>query len=92
MRVFPRPSILRSDIDLLSRSLLVAAMLISSAVPALANYEKEPGASGRPSMGELSQRHPALGTVEQKLSRDRTADPYWTPCDYTSSYGTNSCE
>ena len=40
----------------------------------------------------IYQHQERWSKTSNSLRRGDVNDPYWTPCDYSSSYGTDSCE
>jgi hypothetical protein len=75
----------------MNKLLLATALLATFSMPAMAAY---PGGKAN-----VSERH--AGAMRERASRQmlprRTErgefkDPYWTPCDYSISWGPNSCE
>jgi hypothetical protein len=39
-----------------------------------------------------SQRHEKMSIERSEYAKAQLNDPYWTPCDYFSDFGDNSCE
>ena len=74
----------------MDKVLLAIALISTLSTPAKAALSK--------SQGGLDTRHiQSIYQHQERWSKNRLRpgdvnDPYWTPCDYSSSYGTDSCE
>jgi hypothetical protein len=77
------------------KNCLAVALIVAFAAPAMA----EPWAAGDKTPIGPKQRHVG-STAEHQLKSQKARrrsglgevrDPYWTPCDYTSTWGENPC-
>jgi hypothetical protein len=74
---------------IMNKFLLAITLIVAFSAPALAALGK---AQNRPDQRHLesnSERQWKWGNAQR---RRQVGDPYWTPCDYSSSYGPDSCE
>ena len=73
------------------KSLLAIALLVASAAPALAMWEK---AQSRPEQGHVVSNFERQWErmAHSRADRRQVGDPYSTPCDHSRSYSDNGCE
>jgi hypothetical protein len=82
-----------SRTGLLSKSLLAITLtVVAFAPPALAAFEKDQSSLDQRHVNVPAENQWMLGNAQSRHDRQHVDDPYWTPCDYSSSSGTNSCE
>ena len=70
---------------------LLAIALIST-TPAMAALTKAQGGLDARNIQSIYQHQERWSKTSNRLRHGDVNDPYWTPCDYSSSYGTDSCE
>jgi hypothetical protein len=61
-------------------------------VKAMAALTKAQGGLDTRHIQSIYQHQERWSKTLNRLRRGEVNDPYWTPCDYSSSYGTDSCE
>lgn len=72
----------------MNKLLLATALILSCSAPALAASEKAPvKPEHRQAETRIERSSHALGG-----SSSEAADPYWTPCHYSTKWGANSCD
>lgn len=76
----------------MNRFLLAIGLIAALSTPALASLGKEPTSYGQRHVERISTHQRMWGQSERKLDSGEAADPYWTPCDYSTSWGMNSCD
>ena len=73
----------------MSKLLLALALILAFSAPAGAAIGKAQNRSDQRHLESNSERQWKWGNAQR---RRQVGDPYWTPCDYSSSYGPDSCE
>src|SRR6476660_1941751 len=76
----------------LNKFLLAITLIVAFSAPASAALEKAQIGPDRRHVESVSERQSKWGNAQRRLNRRQVGDPYWTPCDYSSSYGPDSCE
>jgi hypothetical protein len=76
----------------MNKFLLAITLIIAFSPPASAALGKAQNRSHQRRIESTSERQWTLGNAQRRLNRRQVGDPYWTPCDYSSSYGPDSCE
>jgi hypothetical protein len=96
MKEWLRPEIIESKFirrpatrGSLNKFFLAITLIVAFSAPALAALEKAPD---QRHVESVSERQSKWGNAQRRLNRRQVGDPYWTPCDYSSSYGPDSCE
>jgi hypothetical protein len=77
---------------IMNKFLLAITLIVAFSAPALAALGKAQSRPDQRHLESTSERQWKWGNAEPRLSRRQVGDPYWTPCDYSSSYGPDSCE
>ena len=76
----------------MDKVLLAIALISILSTPAMATLTKAQGGLDTRNNQSIYQHHERWSKTSNRLRRGDVNDPYWTPCDYSSSYGTDSCE
>jgi hypothetical protein len=76
----------------MNKFLLAITLIMAFSPPASAALGKAQIRSDHRHIYFTSEGQWKLGNKQNRLSRQQGSDPYWTPCDYSSSYGPDSCE
>jgi hypothetical protein len=99
MKEWLRPEIIESKFirrpatrGSLNKFLLAITLIVAFSAPALAALGKAQSRPDQRHLESTSERQWKWGNAQPRLSRRQVDDPYWTPCDYSSSYGPDSCE
>ena len=72
----------------MDKVLLAIALICTLSTPAMAALTKAQGGPDARQIQSIYQHQERWS----KTRRGDVNDPNWTPCDYSSSYGTDSCE
>jgi len=72
--------------------LLATTLLTALSAPALAAYPKGEHTLSARHVGPMRPHHVAREMLERRTERGEINDPYWTPCDYSTSWGPDSCD
>jgi hypothetical protein len=75
----------------MDKVLLAIALISTLSTPAMAAWTKAQGGLDTRHI-QIYQHQERWNKTSNSLRRGDVNDPYWTPCDYSSSYGTDSCE
>ena len=75
----------------MDKVLLAIALISTLSTPAMAALQAQGGLDTR-HIQSIYQHQERWNKTLNRLRRGDVNDPYWTPCDYSSSYGTDSCE
>jgi len=75
----------------MDKVLLAIALISTLSTPAMAALTKAQGGLDTRHIQSIYQ-HQERWSKTSRQRRGDVNDPYWTPCDYSSSYGTDSCE
>jgi hypothetical protein len=76
---------------IMNKLVLAAALLTALSTSALAAYSKaDSGLNPRHAVSE-PHRHRSSGILPHRIERGEFNDPYWTPCDYSTDWGPDSC-
>jgi hypothetical protein len=76
----------------INKFLVATTLIIAFSAPALAASGKAQIRPDQRHVESTSERQWKWANAQGRLHSRRVGDPYWTPCDYSSSYGTDSCE
>jgi hypothetical protein len=76
----------------MDKVLLAIALISILSTPAKATLTKAQGGLDTRNIQSIYQHQERWSKTSNSLRRGDVNDPYWTPCDYSSSYGTDSCE
>ena len=76
----------------MDKVLLAIALISTLSTPAMAALTKVQGGLDTRHIHSIYQHQERWSKTSNRLRRGDVNDPYWTPCDYSSSYGTDSCE
>ena len=76
----------------MDKVLLAIALLSTLSTPAMAALTKAQGGLDARNIQSIYQHQERWSKTSNRLRRGDVNDPHWTPCDYSSSYGTDSCE
>ena len=75
----------------MNKFLLATAMLTALSAPALAAYPRSESRAVQ-HVGAMRGDRAARETLPRRAVRGEIKDPYWTPCDYSESWTSDSCE
>jgi hypothetical protein len=67
------------------RLLLATTLLTALSAPALAAYPKG-------EVGAMREHRAAREMLPRRTERGEINDPFWTPCDYSTNWGPDSCD
>jgi hypothetical protein len=76
----------------MDKVLLAIALISTLSTPAMAALTKAQGGLDTRHIQSIYQHQERWNKTSNRLRRSDVNDPYWTPCDYSPSYGTDSCE
>jgi hypothetical protein len=76
----------------MNKLLLASALLIALSAPALAAYPRDERNTAMQHVGAMREDRAARDTLPRRVVRGEIKDPYWTPCDYSESWTSDSCE
>jgi len=76
----------------MDKVLLAIALISTLSTPAMAAWTKDRGGLDTRHIQSIHQHQERWSKTSNRLRSGDVNDPYWTPCDYSSSYGTDSCE
>jgi hypothetical protein len=76
----------------MEKVLLAVALISILSTPAMATLTKAQGGLDTRNIQSIYQHQERWSKTSNRLRRGDVNDRYWTPCDYSSSYGTDSCE
>ena len=77
----------------MDKVLLAIALISTLSTPAMAAMTKAAqGGLDTRHIQSIYQHQERWSKTSNRLRRGDVNDPYWAPCDYSSSYGTDSCE
>jgi hypothetical protein len=77
---------------LMKKIFLSATLLAALSTPALAAYSKaQSEMNPRGHVVSEPHRHRSSGMLPHRIERGEFNDPYWTPCDYSTDWGPDSC-
>ena len=76
----------------MDKVLLAIALISTLSTPAMAALTKAQGGLDTRHIQSIHQHQERWSKTSNRLRSGDVKDPYWTPCDYSSSYGTDSCE
>ena len=76
----------------MNKVLLAIALISTLSTPAMAALTKAQGGLDTRHIQSIYQHQERWSKTSNRLRRGNVNDPYWMPCDYSSSYGTDSCE
>ena len=75
----------------MNKLLLATAMFTALSAPALAAYPRSESSAVQ-HVGAMREDRAARETLPRQAVRGEINDPYWTPCDYSESWTSDSCE
>ena len=75
----------------MNKLLLATALLTAFSAPALAAYPRSETSDVRHA-GVMREDRSAREMLPRRAVRGEINDPYWTPCNYSESWTTDSCE
>jgi len=76
----------------MNKLLLATALLTALSAPALAAYPKGESDVAVQHVGAMREDHAARDMLPRRAVREEIKDPYWTPCNYSNDWGTDSCD
>ena len=76
----------------MNKLLLATALLTALSAPALAAYPKGESDVAVQHVGAMREDHAARDMLPRRAVRGEIKDPYWTPCNYSDDWGTDSCD
>ena len=76
----------------MDKVLLAIALISTLSTPAMAALTKAQGGLDTRQIQSIHQHQKRWSKTSNRLRSGDVNDPYWTPCDYSSSYGIDSCE
>jgi hypothetical protein len=76
----------------MNKLLLATALLTALSAPALAAYPKGESDIAVQHVGAMREDHAARHMLPRRAVRGEIKDPYWTPCNYSNDWGTDSCD
>ena len=76
----------------MNKLLLATALLTALSAPALAAYPKGDSDVPVQHVGAMREYHAARDMLPRRAVRGEIKDPYWTPCNYSNDWGTDSCD
>jgi len=76
----------------MDKVLLAIALISTLSTPAKAALSKSQGGLDTRHIQSIYQHQERWSKTSNRLRRGDVNDLLWTPCDYSSSYGTDSCE
>jgi hypothetical protein len=77
---------------IMNRLLLAVSMLTVLSGPALAAYPKAQDEFQARNVVSTAEHRQSSRMLPRSSEQGEATDPYWTPCDYSTDYKTNSCE
>lgn len=75
----------------MNKFLLATAMLTALSAPALAAYPRSESRAVQ-HVGAMREDRAARDMLPRRAVRGEINDPYWTPCAYSESWTSDSCE
>ena len=75
----------------MSKLLLALALILAFSAPAGAAIGKAQNRSDQRRIESILERQWEAGHAQRRPDRQRVRDPYWTPCDSSSSSYADSC-
>lgn len=72
--------------------LLATVLLTAFSMPAVADYPKADNTISELHAGDMRDGNGTRQVLPRRSERGEVEDPYWTPCDYSTSWGPDSCE
>jgi hypothetical protein len=75
----------------MNKFLLATAMLTALSAPALAAYPRSESRAVQ-HVGAMREDRAARDMFPRRAVRGEINDTYWTPCDYSESWTSDSCE
>jgi hypothetical protein len=76
----------------MNKLLLATALLTALSAPALAAYPRDERNAAVQHVGAMREDRAAREMLPRRAVRGEIKDPYWTPCDYSESWTSDSCE
>jgi len=76
----------------MNKLLLATALLTALSAPALAAYPKGESDVAVQHVGAMREYYAARDMLPRRAVRGEIKDPYWTPCNYTDDWSTDSCD
>jgi hypothetical protein len=76
----------------MNKLLLATALLTALSAPALAAYPKGESDVALQHIGAMREYHATRDMLPRRAVRGEIKDPYWTPCNYSDDWGTDSCD
>ena len=75
----------------MNKFLLATALLTALSAPALAAYPRSESRAVQ-HVGAMREDRAARDMLPRRAVRGDVNDPYWTPCNYSESWTSDSCE
>jgi hypothetical protein len=75
----------------MSKLLLALALIVAFSAPARATFGKAQNRSDQRRIESTVERQWKAGHAQRWPDQQRVRDPYWTPCDNSSSSYADSC-
>ena len=76
----------------MNKLLLATALFTALSDPALAAYPKGESDVAVQHVGAMREYLAARDMLPRRAVRGEIKDPYWTPCNYSNDWGTDSCD
>jgi len=77
---------------MMHKLLLATTLLTALSAPALAAYSKGEDTLSVRHVGAMREHRAAREMLPRRTERGEINDPYWTPCDYSTDWGPDSCD
>ena len=75
----------------MSKLLLALALIVAFSAPAVAAFGKAQSKSDQRRIESTLERQWKVRNAQRRPDRQQVRDPYWTPCDNSSSSYADSC-
>ena len=76
----------------MNKLLLATALLTALSAPALAAYPKGESDVAVRHVSAMREDQAARDMLPRRAVRGEIKDPYWTPCNYSNDWSTDSCD